>query len=439
LKTFHYLFLQGQISPFFAALGHNLHRLGHAVHRIHFNGGDQRGWTLPGAVDFNQRAEAWPTFLHERLKQWAISDLILFGDCRPLHRVAIAMARAAGVRVHVFEEGYLRPDYITMEAGGVNGHSSLPRSAAAYLRAAAALSPLTAPSPISARFSRRAADDFLYHLGSAIAAPRFPHYQSHRPWHPLREYAVGVHRFPLKAITRKATQRRIEALVHGGRPYFLFPMQLDADSQIRFHAPPGGMIAAIESVMRSFAQHADRNAQLVITEHPLDYGPVDLKLDVVRVASELNLADRVLFLRGGSPPLLMANARGIITVNSTLGITALGGRIPVIALGKAIYNLAGLTFQRGIDAFWSDPQPPRADVFDAFRRVVIARTQINGGFFSEDGIAIAVAGTTQRLLALEASANATPAADHVSQLLRDAHREHRPDFALPKAHALTTV
>jgi capsular polysaccharide export protein len=35
----------------------------------------------------------------------AISDVILFGDCRPLHRAAIGVAQSRGLRVYVVEEG----------------------------------------------------------------------------------------------------------------------------------------------------------------------------------------------------------------------------------------------------------------------------------------------------------------------------------------------
>jgi hypothetical protein len=35
--------------------------------------------------------------------------------------------------------------------------------------------------------------------------------------------------------------------------------------------------------------------------------------------------------------------------------------------------------------------------FDAFRRVAVARTQVNGGFFSKSGLALAVEGTVRRL------------------------------------------
>lgn len=392
-----YLFLQGQISRFFAALGQGLAQRGHAVHRIHFNAGDAQLWALPGAVDFTGDLAAWPDFFNAQVQRWGITDLVLFGDCRPLHREAIRLARQQGVVVHVFEEGYLRPDFITLESGGVNGHSTLPRDAAAYLAAAETLPLWQTPTAIPASFARRAWDDVRYHLGSTLGGWRFPHYRHHKPWHPLREYWVGARRFPLKLLTRARTTQRARAVELGVSPYFLFPLQLDADSQIRFHAPAGGVAGAITQALHSFASTAPSAARLVITEHPLDYGPVDVSGVVARLAQETGMGERVVFLRGGSPMALVKAAHGMVTVNSTIGITALSVGVPVITLGTAIYDLPGLTHQQGLDAFWQAPQRPDPLLFDAFRRVVAARTQVHGGFYSAEGIALAVAGAVQRL------------------------------------------
>ncbi len=397
LKPLRILFLQGQISHFFAELGRTLDQRGHVVHRIHFNGGDRCFWALPGGVDFTGEPGQWPQFLIEHLKVWGITHLILFGDCRPMHTVAIRLARARGISVHVFEEGYLRPHFVTMEEGGVNGHSTLPRHADEILRLATALPPFEPGRAIPSSFSRRAAEDVHYNLRVALGRWRFPHYRTHRPWHPLREYVVGARRLPAKLLARKQTNQRAAALWQGTAPYFVFPLQLDADSQIRFHASPGGMSSAIASVMQSFARHAPADTLLVLTEHPLDYGPANLAKKVAQWSDELHLAKRVVFLRDGSPPPLVQAARGLVTVNSTIGITALASGVPVIALGTAIYDLPGLTAQQGIDVFWQHPQPPEPVLFEAFRRMVAARTQINGGFYSAQGITLAVEGAVARL------------------------------------------
>ncbi|MDB5685420.1 MAG: Capsule export protein, partial [Rhizorhabdus sp.] len=131
-----FLFLQGLAGPFFSRLGEALAASGNGVHRINFNGGDKIYWQLPGAIDYRGNLDKWPRFLAKILARRSITDILLFGDCRPLHSVAIAVASRVGVKVHVFEEGYVRPDFVTLEAGGVNGHSRLSRSPEHYLEAA---------------------------------------------------------------------------------------------------------------------------------------------------------------------------------------------------------------------------------------------------------------------------------------------------------------
>jgi capsular polysaccharide export protein len=59
--------------------------------------------------------------------------------------------------------------------------------------------------------------------------------------------------------------------------------------------------------------------------------------------------------------------------------------------------MPGLTFQGTLDDFWRDAVPADPELFDAFRRVVAARTQIQGGFYSASAIELAVRGAAHRL------------------------------------------
>ena len=57
-----------------------------------------------------------------------------------------------------------------------------------------------------------------------------------------------------------------------------------------------------------------------------------------------------------------------------------------MVLGDAIYDMVDITFQDGLDAFWQRPTPPDPDTFAAFRRVLIDRCLIPGGFFSDEAL-----------------------------------------------------
>ena len=43
----------------------------------------------------------------------------LFGDWRPLHRPAVGLAKERAIAVHCCDEGYLRPNWITVELLGI--------------------------------------------------------------------------------------------------------------------------------------------------------------------------------------------------------------------------------------------------------------------------------------------------------------------------------
>ncbi|HZP13637.1 MAG TPA: capsular biosynthesis protein [Nevskiaceae bacterium] len=391
MRSRRYLFLQGNASRFFDRLGHALHARGHAVHRINFNGGDEAFWSLPGATPFRGRLAEWPAFLQARLAEWGITDLMLFGDCRPLHRVAIGHARAQGIRVHVCDEGYLRPNWITVEEGGVNGHSRLRRDLGWFRHAAAMLPARSETAPVENSKFRRAIDDIRYLCWTALLAWRYPHYRTHRPCHKLIEYAGGARRVLGKPLARYRLQRDIARIAALGRPYYLFPLQLEADSQIRYHSGFASITAAIESVIRSFAKDAPADSLLVISEHPLETSLKQWRRIVERIASDHFVRDRVYFIEGGTPEHLLRECRGVVTINSTIGTLALSLQRPVITLGRAIYDMDGLTFQGPLDSFWQEARPADAQGFEAFRRVVAAKTQINGSYFSDMGIELAVA------------------------------------------------
>ncbi|HEY1260033.1 MAG TPA: capsular biosynthesis protein [Stellaceae bacterium] len=396
------LFLQGLASWFFDRLGRALKARGHNVHRINFNGGDRVFWRLGGATDFRSPPGEWPGFFEQFIATNRIGQVVLFGDCRPPHRAAIDIARRHGLRVHVVEEGYLRPDWITFEDGGVNGYSTLPRDPAWYRSQAMRLPQWRDPPSVPGTFRRRAFEDVLYNFATIAKTRRFPYYTTHRPYPPLVEYAGWLHRLALMRRAERRAQAEIDALARSSEPVFLFPLQLDCDYQMRVHSPYHAVLLSIEHVLASFARHARPPSRLVVKLHPLDSGLHDWTVITRHVAVALGVAERLVILDGGSLDTVLARSCAVVTVNSTLGSLALLRGLPVVALGDAIYDMPGLTFQGGLDDFWTDAVPPDAALFDAFRRVLAARVLIPGSFFNETGLRLAVDAAIARLEAASA-------------------------------------
>lgn len=393
-----FLFLQGPPGPFFRLLGAALAELGAEVHRINLSGGDRYDWR-EGAIDFRGRGATWPLYVDAFLRDRRITDLIVFGDCRPMHRTAMGMAQLRGIEVHVFEEGYIRPDWMTLEGGGVNGHSSFNRDAAYILEAARGLPPLPDLPPITARFDRRARDSYwhYHHVVTGRLLLRFPFYRSHRPGSICLDGIGWALRF-LRAKRRRRQAEQALAKVAGQR-YFLFPLQLSGDYQIRAHSPFAAMPPAVDYVLESFVKHAPADCLLLVKEHPLDSGYRNWRRYLARAARRYGIGPRVVHIDGGDLQALAKGALGMVCVNSTSGTLALEVGTPVVVLGEAVYDVPGITYQDPLDRFWQDPGQPDATLYAAFKRLLHAQCLVRGGLASESAVRTLIETSIARLLA----------------------------------------
>lgn len=389
-----FLFLQGPPGPFFWQLAERLKDLECGIFRINLNGGDKADW--PGeATNYRGRRRKWTLFLDRFLVDHAITDVVLFGDCRPMHMAAHRMASLRKIDVHVFEEGYIRPDWLTLEPSGVNGFSSLPRDPNWFLEEARALPPLPNRPPITASFKRRARDAFRYYFYVQFD-PTFPFYRSHRTSSLTAEFIGWVSKFTMEKRELARADRVVGEI--GDQPFFLFPLQLSNDFQIREHSPFQDMKEGVQYVLSSFARRAPQDVMLLVKEHPLDASLTNWRGHVDALARRLGISDRVVHIRGGNLTELAASARGLVTVNSTSSTLSLAAGVPTIALGKAIYNMPRITHQGRLDDFWVRPQAPDAAVFDAFRRVLYDRCLIYGGLASQSAVETLVGSAIERLL-----------------------------------------
>jgi capsular polysaccharide export protein len=299
--------------------------------------------------------------------------------------------------VHAFEEGYVRPNWITLERGGVNAASALPRDAAWYRRANAALTDAGEGTRVRPSLAARIGHDMAYHSANLANALAYPGYRTHRPRLAALEYAGWAMRYARFPFWQAHDAARIDALIARRAPFYFLPLQLNGDAQIVHHSPFGKMADALRMILRSFAQRAPAETLLVVKNHPFDTGLAGYPQIIARLERELGLAGRVVFLQTGDVPKLLDHALGVVVVNSTVGFSALQHRRPTKTLGSAIYDLPGMTFQGSLDEFWSRLTPPELDLVRAFRNVVVHATQVNGGFYSRQGIATALAGC-ERLL-----------------------------------------
>jgi capsular polysaccharide export protein len=233
--------------------------------------------------------------------------------------------------------------------------------------------------------------DIAYNAAAVFGRPLYPHHRRHALHHPFAEYAGWVLNAPRRLAGRRATTAAMARLAAKPGQYFLYPLQLATDFQLRAHSPFADARAALNSVLRSFSESGGER-RLAVVAHPLDEGLIDWRRIVLRHGD-----DRVLFFAGGTPGALLANAAGVVTVNSTVGLTALRHGVPVKPLGSAVYDVEGLTHPGDLAGFWRDPQPPDPQLLAVFLRALIGATQVAGGYHGRAAQACAIPAFVERL------------------------------------------
>ena len=368
-----FLIVSAPFGGFGVALARTLEARGATVQRMIFNAGDAMNWRRAGGLVFKAAAEVWA----ERLAEVAadFTDLLLFGEGGPYNRAVLSATEGLDARVWVLENGYFRPDWVTVELNGVNASSGLPRFRDGY---PAPEPVLPEPIPVGRILPHHVVNITAYHVVQTLGAFLFPRHANHYTASPLSQCLGHVRRY-LGLATRRASENDVDVIAARGE-FFIACLQREGDAQLLRYSQYADNTAFLAKVMTSFAAHAPRNARLVVKNHPLDPGLIDLAAVTRRLVIERGLQGRVDFIDGGNLAQLCRASQGMVVNNSSAALSALGFHTPVKVLGDAFFDFDGLTDQQALDDFWSAPQAPDAALFTRFRAHVIAQSQVNGNF-----------------------------------------------------------
>jgi len=374
------LLLQGPNGPFFARLRDYLEAAGSEVWKVNFNGGDDLFYRDGRINRFAAPMTSWPSFLRDLLASQRIDAIVVFGDCRRPHRMAAQVARELGIAFWVFEEGYVRPDYVTLEAGGVNANSPI---APLSLADMPAVRPPARRSSFAHGFAWMAWYSFWYFTGGMLGRRRYRHYRHHKPFG-FRELGCWLRAGACKHLYRWQQRNSVAGLLAANGPaFFMAALQVHNDSQILIHSPWQRIEAFIESTLFSFARHAPTDSVLVIKHHPMDRGHTNYAAVIRACAQRLDIPGRVVYLHDAHLPTLLRHCSGLVTINSTAGLQALFHGVPVIALGRCFYAKEGITYQGSLDKFWRAARPPDRKRVAHLRNYVIHVSQVNSSFYAD--------------------------------------------------------
>lgn len=377
----HFLFLQGLPGPALHRIARQLERRGHAVSRVNFNGGDWADWRFSG-IPYRGTVDRFAPWLEDHARRAGVTDIVLLGERRPLHCQAIGVARTLGLDVHVFEEGYLRPNSVTIERWRAG--SPWPAPVTLDECAARARGHVPGEAPIENRFIRRWREAVTYWACATVLWPFFPRYHSHRVQSAWREMLAWIGRYARRPAERSDSAAALAAL--GDAPFFFFPLQLDGDAQLVHRSPFDSMEAAAEQIVASFAAHAPAATRLLVKRHPFDPDPLRWRRRLDRLACRHGVEGRMHYVEFADLDALLARCLGVITVNSTVGGLALRQGRPVHAVGQALYAMPGLASAGLPDLFWTNPAPVAAENYAVFAAALWQDCLVNAGFHGKDAL-----------------------------------------------------
>ncbi|WP_039020086.1 capsule biosynthesis protein [Halocynthiibacter namhaensis] len=383
-----FLFLQGPHGPFFSRLGKMLRSAGAEVHRVGFNAGDQAMWFRgPGYIPYMGTPEDWGPFFETQLDAHKVSDIVLYGDTRDIHATAVSLANARGLRVHIFEEGYLRPYWITYERGGSNGNSRLMELNLQDMQKALETVDMDVPE-VPANWGDMRQHMFygaLYHWYVMLRNRKYKGFKPHREisvWREFHLYFRSLMLAPFLAMDRIAASTRIK---YGGFPFHLALLQLEHDSSFRMHSPFATMTQFLEAAVKGFSEGAPLHHHLVFKAHPLEDGRIPQRREIQRIAREFGVEKRVHYVRGGKLAKLLNHARSAITVNSTAGQQVLWRGLPLKVFGDAIYAKQEFVSKQPLAEFFAQPNRPDTRAYRDYRHFILETSQIIGGYYSARG------------------------------------------------------
>jgi len=365
-----------------------LTRAGATVWRVGFNAGDQAFWPdRRSYIPYLDTPENWPATFTALLSDKGVTDLVLYGDTRPIHAQAVAVARTAGLRIHVFEEGYLRPYWVTYERGGTNGHSRLMDMSVAQMRSALENSDMDSALPPASWGDMRQHIFYgaLYHGFVLGMNRRYRNFRPHRALGVSKEFQLYLKRLllmPVQAIERRVATLRV---THGGFPYHLALLQLEHDASFQAHSPFSTMTDFLDCVITGFASGAPPHHHLVIKAHPLEDGRAPIRRELRRLARAHGVAKRVHYVRGGKLAQLLDEARSAVTVNSTAAQQVLWRGIPLRTFGAAVYAKPEFVSQKPLPEFFASAERPDRRAYADYRRFLLETSQVAGGFYSARG------------------------------------------------------
>ncbi len=358
-----------------------LRDLGHQVRKVALHTSDlyYALWGIP-VTPYRLPTEQFRGWLKAYTRLHAIDTYILYNNERDYNLIAEELGDELGINVVVMEMGLVRPLHVTAFSKDSYTPADIPalwdavRSGTHDPVGFQSLPPqrhrVSTPLMVT-RLSVSAAVSIMTRF-------LFPHFVDQQPLSARFHIAANL-RGIWNYWRDNHNRSHLMSLVNGAwkRQYYFVPLQIPCDKQVVVQSPFDSMEGFLDTIADSFERCAPPDVRLIVKLHPFDRGYHDYTEAIGRLEERLGRG-RIVFVDDLPLAPLIENSLGVITINSTVGLTALRHLAPVVALGKAIYDLPDLTFQGPLDEFWRSPGRPSHEVVETFVRLLESTIQGRG-------------------------------------------------------------
>lgn len=352
------LILQADWEGGMANVALDLISTGKSVSKVLLHAGDWiYKWKGVKTVSFDSPIDLFEDWLRNYVESHKIDCLILYNQYRPYNQIGWDLAEKLDIECIVLELGLLRPDFCTIYTRELNHFDYLASRWESVISTGEAAEEPKKPAQLAVMNTPYKVAQFAFYYSfsrfMAKFARKYIHYKDQRSLSFSHHFIAGIRNL-LRFQGRDKQNRfsRIFSTLWSG-DYYLVPLQVHSDSQIKERSNFTDMDGFIRFVAKSFLEHAPPKTKLIFKVHPMDRGYKDYGKLIKKLQAKSG-GHRIYYLDRLHLPTTLDHARGCVTINSTVGLSALIHGTPTITLGEAAYDLSGLSFNGELNAFWSE-------------------------------------------------------------------------------------
>tara|TARA_Y200000002_G_C22636101_1_gene644719 strand:+ start:225 stop:1457 length:1233 start_codon:yes stop_codon:yes gene_type:complete len=375
------LFLFGPIGTFFARLSNFLERNDVRTYKVLFPL-HEYGFHKSRIIKYSDSTRFFKDFLSKTIIKYKVKHIFMYGNVVIPHRQALDLVKELNkkgdnIKTHIFELGYIRPNFVTIESSGVNYSSRFILDKDFYSKKVPYKN-YPVPKKNKLRIKKLwKAITFINHCFKNYQIVEFEHKLQPKPsflWFQIKGFLLKYYfRVMEHSIKKKCLEKN---------PFFIVILQVSSDSQIKIGSKIKNNKKFIYKVIKDFARAKLENINLVIKHHPRDRGYTNYNNEIKQFAKEFGITKNVFYIHDYFLSTIFTNPRckGTVLINSTVGYQSLYHSKPVKALGITPYNLDGLSYQKSLTSFFINPKKVDQLLFNKFYKYILENSQINGNF-----------------------------------------------------------